>query len=130
TGSDARADVQRWRARAGAILTGAGTVLADDPSMTVRLGDDTPVVPPLRVVLDAGLRTLACRNLRQGDAPTLYLHGEDVAAPSLDDAQFLAMPLQAGRFDLAAVVALLGERGINEVHVEAGATLGGALLQA
>ncbi|MBV6669333.1 bifunctional diaminohydroxyphosphoribosylaminopyrimidine deaminase/5-amino-6-(5-phosphoribosylamino)uracil reductase RibD [Xanthomonas euvesicatoria pv. alangii] len=130
TGSRARADGQRWRARAGAILTGAGTVMADDPSMTVRLGEDMPVVPPLRVVLDAGLRTLACRNIRQGNTPTLYLHGENVAAPSLDDAQFLAMPLQAGRFDLAAVLALLAERGINEVHVEAGAMLSGALLQA
>ncbi|WP_386338939.1 bifunctional diaminohydroxyphosphoribosylaminopyrimidine deaminase/5-amino-6-(5-phosphoribosylamino)uracil reductase RibD [Xanthomonas citri pv. citri] len=130
TSADARADVQRWRARAGAILTGAGTVMADDPSMTVRLGEDTPVVPPLRVVLDARLRTLACRNIRQGDAPTLYLHGEDVSAPLPTDAQFLAMQLHAGRFDLTAVLALLAERGINEVHVEGGATLSGALLQA
>ncbi|WAH63634.1 bifunctional diaminohydroxyphosphoribosylaminopyrimidine deaminase/5-amino-6-(5-phosphoribosylamino)uracil reductase RibD [Xanthomonas hortorum] len=130
TGADARADVQRWRARASAILTGAGTVLADDPSMTVRLGDDTPFVPPLRVVLDAGLRTLACENIRQGDAPTLYVHGDDVLPPSLDDAQFVAMPLHAGRFDPSAVLASLAERGINEVHVEAGATLSGALLHA
>ncbi|WOB48191.1 bifunctional diaminohydroxyphosphoribosylaminopyrimidine deaminase/5-amino-6-(5-phosphoribosylamino)uracil reductase RibD [Xanthomonas hydrangeae] len=130
TGADARADVQRWRARAGAILTGAGTVLADDPSMTVRLGDDTPFVPPLRVVLDAGLGTLACENIRQGNAPTLYVHGDDVLPPSLDDAQFVAMPLHAGRFDLSAVLASLAERGINEVHVEAGATLSGALLHA
>ncbi|MCC8442812.1 bifunctional diaminohydroxyphosphoribosylaminopyrimidine deaminase/5-amino-6-(5-phosphoribosylamino)uracil reductase RibD [Xanthomonas cannabis] len=130
TGSDARADVQRWRARAGAILTGAGTVLADDPSMTVRLGDDTPFVPPLRVVLDAGLRSLVCRNIRHGDAPTLYLHGDAVAPTAVDGAECAALPLHAGRFDLAAVLALLARRGINEVHVEAGATLGGALLQA
>ncbi|NHF67827.1 bifunctional diaminohydroxyphosphoribosylaminopyrimidine deaminase/5-amino-6-(5-phosphoribosylamino)uracil reductase RibD [Xanthomonas hortorum] len=130
TGADARADVQRWRARAGAIFTGTGTVLADDPSMTVRLGDDTPFVPPLRVVLDAGLRTLACENIRQGDAPTLYVHGDDVLPPSFDDAQFVALPLHAGRFDLSAVLASIAERGINEVHVEAGATLSGALLHA
>ncbi|MEA9729823.1 bifunctional diaminohydroxyphosphoribosylaminopyrimidine deaminase/5-amino-6-(5-phosphoribosylamino)uracil reductase RibD [Xanthomonas campestris] len=130
TGADARADVQHWRARAGAILTGAGTVLADDPSMTVRLGEDTPCMPPLRVVLDAALRTLACASIRQGDAPTLYLHGADVTAPALNGAEFAAMPLHAGRFDLAAVLASLAERGINEVHVEAGATLSGALLQA
>lgn len=130
TGADARADVQRWRARAGAILTGAGTVLADDPSMTVRLGDDTPCVPPLRVVLDAGLGTLACGNIRQGGASTLYLHGEAVMPPQLEDAEFLGMPLHGGRFDLEAVLATLAGRGINEVHVEAGATLSGALLQA
>ncbi|QJD66662.1 bifunctional diaminohydroxyphosphoribosylaminopyrimidine deaminase/5-amino-6-(5-phosphoribosylamino)uracil reductase RibD [Xanthomonas campestris pv. badrii] len=130
TGSDARADVQRWRARAGAILTGAGTVLADDPSMTVRLGDDTPFVPPLRVVLDAGLRTLACSNIRQGGAPTLYLHGEAMMPPQLEDAEFVGMPLHDGRFDLRAVLAVLAERGVNEVHAEAGARLSGALLQA
>ncbi|WP_108798659.1 bifunctional diaminohydroxyphosphoribosylaminopyrimidine deaminase/5-amino-6-(5-phosphoribosylamino)uracil reductase RibD, partial [Xanthomonas fragariae] len=130
TCADARADVQRWRARAGAILTAAGTVLADNPSMTVRLENDAPFVPPMRVVLDAGLRTLACENIRQGDAPTLYLHGNDVTPPVLDAAQSVGMPLHAGRFDLTAVLALLAERGINEVHVEAGATLSGALLQA
>ncbi|MGQ3469578.1 RibD family protein, partial [Xanthomonas campestris] len=83
TGADARADVQRWRARAGVILTGAGTVLADGPSMTVRLGEGTPCVAPLRVVLDAGLRTLACAHIRQGGAPTLYLHGAGVTAPAV-----------------------------------------------
>ncbi|MEA9563641.1 MULTISPECIES: bifunctional diaminohydroxyphosphoribosylaminopyrimidine deaminase/5-amino-6-(5-phosphoribosylamino)uracil reductase RibD [unclassified Xanthomonas] len=130
TGADARADVQRWRARAGAILTGAGTVLADDPAMTVRLGDDTPFVPPLRVVLDARLRTVGCEKIRQGDAPTLYLHGNAASATPLHNAEFVGMPLHDGRFDLGAVLALLAERGINEVHAEAGATLSGALLQA
>jgi len=128
TGADARADVHRCRARAGAILTGAGTVLADDPSMTVRLGDDTAFAPPLRVVLDAGLRTLRCTNIRTGDAPTLYLHGDAVVPKALSGAEFAAMPLHAGRFDLVAVLTRLAERGINEVHVEAGATLSGALL--
>ncbi|HLM54166.1 MAG TPA: bifunctional diaminohydroxyphosphoribosylaminopyrimidine deaminase/5-amino-6-(5-phosphoribosylamino)uracil reductase RibD, partial [Pseudoxanthomonas sp.] len=55
SGEASRLDVQRWRARAGALLTGANTVLADDPSLTVRLGDGTPFEPPLRVVLDPGL---------------------------------------------------------------------------
>ena len=55
SGEASRRDVMRWRARAGAILTGAGTVLADDPSLTVRFGDDTAFEPPLRVVLDPGL---------------------------------------------------------------------------
>lgn len=129
TGTAAREDVQHWRARAGAILTGAGTVLADDPQLTVRL-PGVEVVPPLRVVLDAQLRTLAQRRVREGDAATLYLHGEDVRAPADTDAQFQALPLRDGRFDLPAVMALLAEREINEVHTEAGATLSGALLRA
>ena len=120
----------RWRARAGAILTGAATVLADDPALTARpeAGD---FLPPLRVVLDARLRTLACARVREGDAATLYLHDPALAAPVLQGAEFAAAPLLAdGRFDLAAVMALLAARGVNEVHVEAGPTLCGALLRA
>jgi len=130
TGAAARHDVQHWRARAGAILTGAGTVLADDPSLTVRLGEATDVVPPLRVVLDARLRTLGQAKVRDGAAPTLFLHAPDRVPPSLAEAEFAAVPLQAGRFDLEAVLRLLAERGVNEVQVEAGATLSGALLRA
>src|SRR6478672_10279328 len=55
SGEPARRDVHRWRARSGAIVTGAGTVLADDPQLTVRLESGEDVVPPLRVVLDPGL---------------------------------------------------------------------------
>jgi len=130
TGEAARADVQQWRARAGAILSGAATVLADDPLLTAR-PEQGEFLPPLRVVLDARLRTLECARVREGDAPTLYLHDPALTAPVLEGAEFAASPLQAdGRFDLAAVMALLAARGINEVHVEAGPTLCGALLQA
>lgn len=129
TAAPARADVQRWRARAGAILTGAGTVLADDPALTVRL-PDADVVPPLRVVLDRGLRSLARTHIRDGAAPTLYLHGPDVAAPALAPAEFAAVPLRDGRLDLHVALQLLAARGINEVQVEAGAVLSGALLRA
>ncbi len=130
TGEAARVDVQQWRARAGAILSGAATVLADDPLLTAR-PEQGEFLPPLRVVLDARLRTLECARVREGDAPTLYLHDPALTAPVLEGAEFAASPLQAdGRFDLAAVMALLAARGINEVHVEAGPTLCGALLQA
>ncbi|MCD9085953.1 bifunctional diaminohydroxyphosphoribosylaminopyrimidine deaminase/5-amino-6-(5-phosphoribosylamino)uracil reductase RibD [Stenotrophomonas sp. SY1] len=130
TDEAARADVQQWRARAGAILTGAATVLADDPLLTARPGDGE-FLPPLRVVLDARLRTLDQARVREGDAPTLYLHDPAVPAPALGGAEFAACSLQAdGRFDLHAVMALLAARGINEVHVEAGPTLCGALLRA
>ncbi|MDG2525706.1 bifunctional diaminohydroxyphosphoribosylaminopyrimidine deaminase/5-amino-6-(5-phosphoribosylamino)uracil reductase RibD [Stenotrophomonas sp. HITSZ_GD] len=131
TGPAARADVQRWRARAGAILTGAGTVAADDPSLTVRLeGEAGEFLPPLRVVLDAHLRTLGHAKVREGQAPTLYLHAEGVAPPTLADAEFAAVPAHGGRLDLEAVLSLLAARGINEVQVEAGAGLGGALWRA
>ncbi|WP_313347817.1 bifunctional diaminohydroxyphosphoribosylaminopyrimidine deaminase/5-amino-6-(5-phosphoribosylamino)uracil reductase RibD [Stenotrophomonas sp.] len=127
TGDAARADVQQWRARAGAILTGADTVLADDPMLTVRLAD-TDVLPPLRVVLDSRLRSLECARVREGGAPTLYLHDAAVSPPDAADAEFASVPAHDGRLDLGAVLALLAERGINEVHTEAGATLSGALL--
>ena len=130
TGEAARADVQRWRARASAILTGAGTVLADDPHLTVRLGEGAEVLPPLRVVLDARLSTLARAKVRSADAPTLYLHAPGAEPPPGLDIDHAAVPLAAdGRLDLHAVLRCLGEREINEVHVEAGATLCGALLR-
>jgi len=128
SGEASRRDVQRWRARAGAILTGAGTVLADDPSLTVRLEDDTPFVAPLRVVLDPGLATVARGRVREGDAPTLYVHAPDAKRPRALDAQTAHAPMRDGRFELAAVMQLLAGRQINEVQVEAGATLAGALL--
>jgi len=128
TGAAAREDVQHWRARAGAILTGADTVLADDPMLTVRLAD-CEVMPPLRVVLDSRLRSLACSRVREGGAPTFYVHDAAVSAPDAADAEFASVPSVDGRLDLGAVLALLAERGINEVHTEAGATLAGALLR-
>ncbi|HEY9254193.1 MAG TPA: bifunctional diaminohydroxyphosphoribosylaminopyrimidine deaminase/5-amino-6-(5-phosphoribosylamino)uracil reductase RibD [Stenotrophomonas sp.] len=130
TGPAARADVQRWRARAGAILTGAGTVMADDPSLTVRLDAGAEYLPPLRVVLDPRLRSLDRAKVREGDAPTLYLHAADVAPPARTDAEFAAIPLRGDGLDLEAVLALLAGRGVNEVQVEAGAVLGGAFLRA
>ena len=135
SGEASRHDVHRWRARSGAILTGAGTVLADDPQLTVRLehldgapGED--FVPPLRVVLDPGLATVARGRVREGDAPTLYLHAPDTKPPRSMEAERVAVPVQGGRFDLEAVLKLLASRGINEIQLEAGATLAGAFLSA
>lgn len=135
SGEASRLDVQHWRARAGAILTGAGTVLADDPSLTVRMGPDAggqpiPFEPPLRVVLDPGLATVARGRVREGDAPTLYLHAPDAKPPRGLTAQTAAIAQREGRFDLHAVLAALARRGINEVQIEAGATLAGAFLAA
>ena len=128
SGEASRQDVQRWRARAGAILTGAGTVLIDDPQLTVRMDDGAEFVPPLRVVLDPGLATVARGRIREGEAPTLYLHAPDVKLPRGMQVDHAHVDVRDGRFDLEAVLKLLGERGINEVQVEAGATLAGAFL--
>ena len=130
SGEAARADVQRWRACSGAILTGSGTVLADDPQLTVRFEDDTEFVPPLRVVLDPGLATVARGRVREGDAPTLYIHAPNAKPPSGLTAEHVSVPLKEGMPDLRAVLELLAVRGINEVQVEAGATLAGAFLAA
>lgn len=130
SGEASRRDVQRWRARSGALLTGAGTVLADDPHLTVRLDDGSAFVPPLRVVLDAGLATLARGHVREGSAPTLYLHAPDAKLPHGLAIEHAPAPVHGARFDLDAVLRLLAARGINEVQVEAGATLAGAFLAA
>jgi len=138
TGEAARADVQLWRARSSAIMTGSGTVLADDPRLTVRLGEHHPHpgpplegegVKPLRVVLDRELRMPPDCSVLDGSAPTLVLHGTD--AKSHDNrftrVELANVPLRDGRLELASVLALLAERGINELQVEAGPTLCGAL---
>ena len=130
SGEAARRDVQQWRARSGALLTGAGTVLADDPQLTVRLDDGSDFLPPLRVVLDPGLATVARGRVREGDAPTLYLHAPEAKPPRGLQGDHVAVPVDKGRFDLDAVLRLLATRGINEVQVEAGATLAGAFLAA
>jgi len=135
TGAAARADVQRLRARSSAIMTGAGTVVSDDPSLNVRSEDLGDVLQPLRVIVDSGLRT-------PPDARTLSLSGDVTVFTVAGDAAKHA-PLETagarievvgtmpnGRVDLDAALRRLGELEINEVLVEAGTRLNGALLQA
>ena len=128
TGEAARADVQRLRARACAILTGSGTVLADNPRMNVR--DLDTGRQPLRIVVDSGLRTPADAAI----LPALLAchHADSVARTALEQAgaEVIEVPGTNGRVDLAALLALLAQRGVNELHVEAGAALNGALLAA
>lgn len=127
TGEAARADVQRWRARSGAILTGSGTVLADDPQLTARV-PEADIAPVLRVVLDRQLRTPAGAHLLAGGAPTLFFHAADVA-PDVRFSQVECEPLPEDEGGLSLVAALerLAAREINEVQVEAGPTLAGTL---
>ena len=201
TGDAARGDVQRWRARSSAILTGSGTVLADDPSLTVRLAGETdsplhapadllgsaggrgplvasdslrgsfdlpvagnslgasrdsstasgtgvgPLSPglaggegwgeeaalaPLRVVLDRQLRTPAGAHVLDGSAPTLVLHapGHAPADDRYARVELAQVAETHGGLDLSAALGLLAARACNEVQVEAGPTLCGALFAA
>lgn len=133
TSPQARSDGQRWRARANAVLTGVGTVLADDPRLDVR---DVPVIhQPLRVVLDSHLRTPPSAKLLAEPGRALIVcavtddHRHHVLAER--GAEVLVLPDTAAQaIDLPALLAELARRGINELHVEAGATLNGALIQA
>jgi len=132
TGPAARADVQRWRARSQAILTGIGTVLADDPQLTVRLPEVD--CQPLRVVLDSDLKLpLAARLLQEpGDTlvATCLADAPQAAALSAAGAKLLILPTAAGGVDLGALLEELGRRQCNEVLVEAGPRLAGAFLAA
>jgi diaminohydroxyphosphoribosylaminopyrimidine deaminase/5-amino-6-(5-phosphoribosylamino)uracil reductase len=128
TGEAARADVQQLRARACAVLTGSGTVLADDPRMTVR--DFDIGRQPLRVVVDSKLRTPPDAAIQP--ALVACCRAEPAARAALEraGAEVVELPGADGRVDLHALLKLLAQRGVNEVHVEAGAALNGALLAA
>lgn len=135
TGEAARRDVQYWRAQAGAILTGIGTVLADNPSLNVRLsaaelGINGVVRQPIRVVLDSHLRIPVNAKLLGLEGQTcIYTCSQDSAKIArLQQAGARIRQFQGERLALAEVMAALVVDGINEVHVEAGATLNGALL--
>ncbi len=132
TGAAARQDVQRLRARASAILAGIGTVLADDPSLNVRLPEATR--QPLRVILDSGLRTPpTARTLRLPGSVLIFTAVADPTAHELlraAGAEIVILPRAKQGLELLAVMAELARRECNEVHVECGATLAGALLQA
>ncbi len=142
TGPAARQDVQRLRAMSCAIITGVGTVLADDCALTVRadelgllpdVAQLATVRPPLRVVLDSNLRTPPAAKVLSGSAPTLLCHGETVPVPaSFEDnaIQYLALYHDETGLDLHALMTHLAAQQCNEILVESGPRLTGALLQA
>lgn len=132
TGESARADVHRLRARSSAIVTGIGTVLADDPALTAR--NELRHEQPLRVILDSNLSI-------QPSAKLFGEPGQNLIFTTSDDpalikpleqrgAQVYYLPGNTGRVDPKAVLTQLAEREINEVLVETGATLNGAFLSA
>lgn len=132
TDAIAREDGHRWRARADAIITGIGTVLADDPTMNVRLPEGSPH-QPRKFVLDSRLRTPIKSKILSG-APTTIVHSrrdeqrEDALLQA--GAQLLHLPGEQGQIDLPALMSALGAQQLNEVHLEAGAKLSGALIAA
>ncbi|HRQ66028.1 MAG TPA: bifunctional diaminohydroxyphosphoribosylaminopyrimidine deaminase/5-amino-6-(5-phosphoribosylamino)uracil reductase RibD [Xanthomonadaceae bacterium] len=132
TGEASRADVQRWRARSSAILTGIGTVLGDDPHLTVRLPADEPFLPALRVVLDGALKTPAGARVLDEAAPTLLIGDEAIVRDRrLGDFDGIVGVARQGRhLDLHAVLAVLAQRQVNEVQIEAGPRLSGAFVDA
>lgn len=133
TSPEARADGQRWRARASVVLTGIGTVLRDDPLLNVRLAGATR--QPALAIADSRLRTpLDARLWEVPDRQVLVFTAdpdtESAARLRERGAEVLAFPAAGGRVDLSALMHVLAQREANEVHVEAGATLAGALLRA
>jgi diaminohydroxyphosphoribosylaminopyrimidine deaminase/5-amino-6-(5-phosphoribosylamino)uracil reductase len=131
TGESARRDGHRWRARACALLSGIGTVRADDPQLSVR--GVASERQPLKVVVDARLELPTnARVLAEGQVLVACAVADGANADALRrcGAELLYLPDATGRVDLAALLAELGRRGINELHVEGGSRLGGALLRA
>ncbi len=134
TSSAARRDVHALRAASSAILTGIGTVLVDDPALTARLDSGEEMLQPLRVVVDSRLRMPPAARM-------LGLPGRTLVATVAEDAdrragleragaEVLVLQKDAeGRVDLAALLEALGRREINEVLVEAGPRLNGALAE-
>jgi diaminohydroxyphosphoribosylaminopyrimidine deaminase/5-amino-6-(5-phosphoribosylamino)uracil reductase len=129
TGGEARADVQRLRAWADAVVVGAGTAIADDPSLTVRDPRFARAVPPLRVAVSASGRLPAAGRLFDGSAPTLVATTERAPDRSRGQWQSAGAEVQVceadatGDVSLAALMAVLGKRDVQGVLLEGGPTV-------
>lgn len=127
--AESREDVQKWRARSSAIMCGIGTLLADDPSLNVRRGNDCR--QPLRIIVDSQWRTPATSKTLSLEGRVLIAGREDLSIPAPlreSPAELLPLPAASGRVDLHALMTALAEREVNELQVESGATLSGALM--
>ena len=124
TGPEARKDGHRWRARACAIATGAGTVKADDPQLTVR-DVETPR-QPLRVLIDSHVETPPQARILKGEKVLIFAA---VGGKTLPNAEIVALPNAGGKVDLTQMLEELARRGVNELHVEGGFKLNGSLLR-
>ncbi len=131
TGPEARQDGHRWRARACALLTGIGTIRSDDPQLNVRGVETTR--QPLKVVVDSRMELPLTARVLEGAPVVLAVAREDVGKSAelrARGVEILCLPNAEGKVDLDSLMQELARRGINEVHVEGGAGLNGALLQA
>lgn len=134
TSAAARMDVQHWRAQSCAVMTGIGTILADNPSMRVRLPNVTR--QPLRIIVDSHLQTPpTCQLLDTAiikQAPVLIVYASDfenrAAALAGTGAELLQLPNNHHQVDLPKLLNVLAQRGVNELLLEAGQGLSGALL--
>lgn len=143
TGKKARRDVQYWRARSQAILTGIETVLQDDCQMTVRvkqlpkklqsLPHDFDRYQPMRVVLDTNLRIPFDAKILQGLGRSVVMTASDDSARiqqlESNGVEVVKIPMNQNQLDLNAVLKWLGEQQVNELLVETGATLAGSFIQ-
>ena len=127
SGEAARADVQTWRARSSAVLTGAGTVRCDDPQLNVRLNYGPWVRQPLRVVLDTLLRSARGAKIFNNDEALVFAAAEAPLGP-FKDVKVERIPRADGGLDLDAVMQNLTAREVNELLIECGPTLAGAFI--
>ncbi len=130
TGEAARRDGHAWRARACAILSGIGTVAADDPQLTVRMVDTSR--QPLRVLIDSRLDVSSDARMLEGGGALVFCAQalpEKRALLEARGAEVVVLANAAGKVDLPGMLALLAARGVNELHVEAGYKLNGSLVR-
>ena len=132
TGPEARRDVQHWRARSCAVITGIGTLLADDPQLNVRddrFASDGKLRQPVRVIVDSRLRSLAKAQKHIFEPPGKVLIAH-TGSPAATHPKAECVPCGEGQVDLGLLLTELADRECNEVLVEAGPTLAGAFLKA
>lgn len=127
SGEASRADVQNWRARSSAVLTGAGTVRTDNPKLNVRLNYGPSVRQPLRVVLDTMLTTPRASKIFS-DTGTLIFAAAEAPLGAFKDLQVERVARAEGGLELAAVMQRLSAREINEVLLECGPALAGSFI--
>lgn len=131
TGEAARADGHHWRARSCVVLTGSGTVMADDPQLNVRYV--TTARQPFKAIVDTRFEVNEEARIFDGTRTWVFTcryEREKAARLAQRNVEVVELPSAGGRVDLPAMMRWLGQNNINEVHVEAGARLSGALLQA
>jgi diaminohydroxyphosphoribosylaminopyrimidine deaminase/5-amino-6-(5-phosphoribosylamino)uracil reductase len=130
TGPAARRDVQHWRAQSCALLTGIGTILKDNPSLTVR---EIPIErQPISVVIDSDLRIPLTAKILQNPSVLIAFardHGNKAKALSETGASLLCIPDEHGQVCLSGLLSHLGSNEVNEVMVEGGEALNGALMR-